>query len=203
MIKQYIREIINPLLIVFWRLNGIKVDEGKTFYSQEEKRAFIREVCLKRPDIRTFIETGTHLGNTIEFLKNDFDKIFSIELSEEYAKNAVIRFEKEPHIKIIQGDSSIELPKLLENIQGPCAFWLDGHYSYGDTALAQKETPILDEVGAILRSKEAHIILIDDARLFIGRHHYPLLSKFAQFIKKADSVYSISMSKDIILLSKN
>ena len=203
MIKQYLREICNPLLLIFWRLNGIKVYDGKTFCPQDMKRAFIKSTYLKRPEIRTFIETGTYLGDTLEFVKNDFTTIYSIELSEEYAKKATDRFKNDSHIHIIKGDSVVELPKLQKEVQCPCIFWLDGHYSYGDTALAQKETPIIEEVKSILESKENHIILIDDARLFIGTHNYPRLSYFAHFVKKINKNYKVSISHDIILLSKD
>jgi pyrimidine operon attenuation protein/uracil phosphoribosyltransferase len=94
------------------------------------------------------------------------------------------------------------LVKLLKDIKEPCIFWLDGHYSYADTAQAEKETPILEEIRPILEMEESHVILIDDARLFIGRHNYPTIIKLANFVKKINKNYKMSIEKDIILLIK-
>lgn len=181
---------------------GVKVLDNLLFCSQDEKRALIKSTYSKRPDIKIFIETGTYKGDTVEYVKNDFDKIFTIELSEKYANGSIERFKNESKIKIIRGDSGIELPKLLNNISEPCMFWLDGHYSYHDTALSNKETPILEEIKPILLKHENHIILIDDARLFIGRHNYPTIFSFVNFVKKYNKSYKISIIKDIIILEK-
>jgi hypothetical protein len=43
-------------------------------------------------------------------------------------------------------------------------FWLDGHWSAGDTAGEGDECPLLEELATI---GPQHAILIDDARLFI------------------------------------
>jgi hypothetical protein len=200
--KQYIREKINPLLLYLYKLNNVKVNDNLLSCPQDEKRLFIKSTYLKRPDIKTFIETGTYKGDTIEYIKNDFQNIFTIELSEKYANEAIERFKDNKEIKIIKGDSAIELSKKLNNLNEPCVFWLDGHYSYHDTALGNKETPILEEILPILKMKQDHIIIIDDARLFIGRHNYPTIFSLNNFIKKHNNLYKISIVKDMIVLTK-
>jgi hypothetical protein len=201
-IKQYIREKVNPLLLFIYKINSIVVNDSLLFCNQDEKRLFIKSTYLRRSDIKTFIETGTYKGDTVEYVKNDFNKIFTIELSEKYADEAIERFKNEEKVKVIKGDSKVELVKLLKDIKEPCIFWLDGHYSYADTAQAEKETPILEEIRPILEMEESHVILIDDARLFIGRHNYPTIIKLANFVKKINKNYKMSIEKDIILLIK-
>ncbi len=199
-IKQYIREKVNPILLSLYRLYNIGINDDVMTCSQDEKRSFIKSTYSKRPDIKVFVETGTYKGDTIYAIKNDFDKIFTIELSSMYADTAIKRFEKETRIKVIQGDSKSELAKVITNIQEPCVFWLDGHYSYADTAKAEKETPILEELRPILETDFHHLILIDDARLFIGRHNYPTIFTLANFIRKFNKNYKIMIEKDIIIL---
>lgn len=201
--KQYIREKLNPVLLFLYKINGIKVHDNLLFCPQDQKQAFVKSSYLKRPDIRTFIETGTYKGDTVQYVKDDFEKIFTIELSEKYANDAIERFKDTSKVIIIKGDSALELPKLSKEINEPCVFWLDGHYSYGDTAKSEKKTPILEEIKSVLETNLNHLILIDDARLFIGRHNYPSLIRFASFVKKVNKSYKISVSKDIIILQKD
>ena len=81
--------------------------------------------------IKTLIETGTYEGEMIDALKNKFKYIFSIELNKELAEKAKKKFKGFKEIKIIQGDSGKELPKILEKIDEPCIFWLDAHIVVG------------------------------------------------------------------------
>ena len=132
---------------------------------------------------KVLLETGTLFGDTIEYFKNKFSCLISIELSEELAEKAVRRFEGDKHVKIVQGNSSVVLSSLLTDLESPVLFWLDGHYSseffYKEelirTAKGEKDTPIEEELDIILRSSVAAIILIDDARLFNGKNHYPTI----------------------------
>jgi len=149
-----------------------------------------------------FIETGTHMGEMVEKMKNSFDKIFSIEIEPTFAENARQRFADQDHIKIICGDSGQKLTEIIENINSPCLFWLDGHYSGGTTGKGELETPIIKELLTIFRHPvKNHTILIDDARLFTGQNDYPTLDKLIDFIKK-ESQYKVSVSRDIIFLKK-
>ena len=46
-------------------------------------------------------------------------------------------------------------------------FWLDAHWSGGETYGINDECPLIEEIKIINNTKLNHIILIDDARLFI------------------------------------
>jgi hypothetical protein len=120
---------------------------------------------------RTLVESGTFMGDMVEAQKNNFERIYSIELSHELCKKACQRFEGKKHIEIRQGDSGKVMADITSGIKEKTLFWLDGHYSGGITAKAEKECPIYEELESILlHNSMRHVILIDDARLFDGTH---------------------------------
>ena len=158
-----------------------------------------------------FVETGTFIGDTVDYFKNKFDFIYSIELSEELAKKASARFENNNNIRIIQGNSSDVLPAVVLNLKSESLFWLDGHYSsefYLDnelikTAKGKSDTPIEKELDILLSSSTKHIILIDDARLFNGKGDYPSIKAIKNKVKASGLAYNLFISKDIIHLIPN
>ncbi len=124
--------------------------------------------------LRTLVETGTYLGATVNACKDAFDRIYSIELNDDFFVRARRKFASCPHITVLQGDSAEVLPSILSQLQQPALFWLDAHYSGGQTAKAEIETPIMRELALIFAHHvKGHVILIDDARCFDGTHDYP------------------------------
>lgn len=146
----------------------------------------------------TLVETGTYLGDMVEAQKNNFKHIISIELSKELYEQAVIRFEMDPHIQIMQGDSGAVLREVIKDIQEPALFWLDGHYSSGFTAKTDKNTPILEELRAIFNSPYNHGVLIDDARLFNGQDDYPSIDQVCDLVKALSPQRTVEVADDII-----
>ena len=64
---------------------------------------------------------------------------------------------------LIQGDSGVELGNLVGKLSGPALFWLDGHYSEGETAQGPKDTPIFEELEHIFSARrDGDVILIDE-----------------------------------------
>jgi hypothetical protein len=140
----------------------------------EWKHALLLHLA-KKFNLKTFIETGTHWGGTLKAMQPHFDQLYSIELSEKWYKHAVSMFSSVWNIYPIQGDSATELPKLLEKISvTPTLFWLDAHYSGGDTALAP-EDPLKAEVQTIIRMRPDALIVIDDMQPgdHLGTHGNP------------------------------
>ncbi len=146
------------------------------------KEKTIREYA-KRFSTPTLIETGTYLGEMIYAMRNRFRRIVSIELDDALYQGAAERFKKYSHITIVLGDSTAVLPQILQQEKARCLFWLDGHYSGGNTARGEQETPILDELQHIKASGDNHVILIDDARLFQGANDYPELETLESFVR--------------------
>ncbi len=149
--------------------------------------------------IKTFVETGTYQGDMLYAAQPHFEKLYSIELDEALCLRARDRFAKLPAITILLGDSGEMLGRILVEIQEPCVFWLDGHYSGGVTALGDEVSPIMHELGHITKHsfKLKHLLLIDDARLFNGRDGYPHLDVVRNYLIE-NGFQNISVEDDII-----
>jgi hypothetical protein len=113
-----------------------------------------------------FIETGTLNGDTTFALEPYFDKLYTIEFSEKYYNNTKNKYNGNK-INFILGDSSVVFESLLPIIHDNCVFFLDGHWSGGDTGNSEKDCPLNEEITHInnLFQNDA-IIIIDDFRLF-------------------------------------
>jgi len=156
----------------------------------------------KKYKCNVLIETGTYLGDMVEAQKNNFRRLYSIELSDDLCQKATKRFRKIPHIAIIQGDSGKVLPNLLPEITEPAIFWLDGHYSEGITAQGEKECPVFEELNAILSVPTLHpVILIDDARCYTGVGDYPTIAQIKSLVHATRPEYDLEVKNDIIHLT--
>ncbi|MEM3484492.1 MAG: hypothetical protein QXI12_02575 [Candidatus Methanomethyliaceae archaeon] len=136
-------------------------------------------------DLHVFVETGTFMGDMVDGVKDVFDEIYSIELSDDLYREAAKRFARARHITILHGDSGQVLKEVLPRVNQPCLFWLDAHYSGGITAKGASETPIEREIANIfgLSSPTRHVILVDDARCFNGKGDYPSLEALEKACK--------------------
>tara|TARA_B110000263_G_C15148982_1_gene436932 strand:+ start:169 stop:786 length:618 start_codon:yes stop_codon:yes gene_type:complete len=155
----------------------------------------------KKYNIKILVETGTYRGDMLQATKGYFDILYSIELSKNLYSDAKSRFLYDSNINLIQGDSGAKIKEVLKILKQPAIFWLDGHYSSGDTALGDKRTPILDELDNIFNSNHYdHIILIDDARVFGYEKDYPTIDQLVSFIKTNKKKYLIEIKYDCIRL---
>lgn len=149
-----------------------------------------------------FVETGTYFGNTIEAVRAHFDRVYSIELSAELHGAAVTRFRDAKSILLIQGDSSVELGKLMSEIDLPALFWLDGHFSAGVTARGDSDTPILRELEHIFDATPLdHVIIIDDARYFGRDPEYPSVDDIKTFVAERRPNYRVTVADDAIRIT--
>jgi hypothetical protein len=113
-----------------------------------------------------FIETGTFEGHTTAWAAKHFTHVTTIELSPTYHAAAQARFAASSNVRVIAGDSGAALHAVVTNLQAPAIFWLDAHWSGLDTAGGEVECPVLAEIALINASPLAHVVLVDDARLF-------------------------------------
>lgn len=124
-------------------------------------------VLQKSFDISCFFETGTFQGDTAGWAARRFDRVYTVERSPEFHEFAKARFAGEPHVRTLLGDSRQHLTELTA-ILPPTIFWLDAHWMGGSSAGAQDECPLLDELGVVAPALDRHVVLIDDARLFMA-----------------------------------
>lgn len=161
----------------------------------------IREILkLKdRYQLKTFVETGTYLGDTIDSVVNQFDKVYSVELDKKLYQRAKKLFKNDISVHLVFGDSGTKIKEILREIKEPALFWLDAHYSGAGTARGKKDSPVSQELRAILNHKiKKHIILIDDARLFIGQDGYPKLAALRAYLKNKYPAKRLKVDNDII-----
>jgi hypothetical protein len=145
------------------------------------KRSLLRSIAAARC-LKILVETGTFFGATTYALRNDFHRILTIELDETLAKNASRRLRAFPHITVVQGNSAEHLPTICDTLGEPALFFLDGHYSGGQTARADKDSPVLDELAILFGHRADHVIVIDDARCFVGDGGYPTVDELCTFV---------------------
>ena len=126
---------------------------------------------LKKYPNRYFIETGTYHGGAVVLAREcGFDWIKTIELSPLHFWAAFKAIGAMPGVACYLGDSTKELPMILDAIEDPATFWLDGHTIPGDATTASgeedsgwKHCPILLELAEIEKHHiKTHTILIDD-----------------------------------------
>jgi hypothetical protein len=112
------------------------------------------------------VETGSHTGNGIETaLQAGFPNVVSLELADVYYEMCLHRFAGNSKVTLMKGDSAIILKDAIVQINEPITFWLDGHYSAGDTAKGLFFCPLIAELEQIKNHPiKTHTILIDDIR---------------------------------------
>lgn len=162
------------------------------------KQAAILKLAQKY-ETKIFVETGTFRGDMVEAVKRQFDKVYSIELSHEFYSAAKERFAADANVEILHGDSGEKLREIMPLITAPCLFWLDGHFSGGNTAKGLVDTPILAELDHILTAPEqGHVILIDDARLFGRDPSYPTVKAVMEVVSQRRPGLQFEIADDAI-----
>ena len=130
-----------------------------------------------------WIETGTWKGTTTQFLSERYPFVYSIEPAPALHDRAVAKFSQDrgtggaSNVELFNGVSEDVLPDLLPKLEGNVNFWLDGHYSFGETFKGATDCPVEMELEAIrqhLPRLSRVAILIDDVRGFLaGWEDYP------------------------------
>lgn len=124
-------------------------------------------------DIKVFIETGTAGGQSVREAAFIFQTCHSIEVVEGRPEGEFFE-----NITLHTGDSATLLKEVAKPYKGQrICFWLDAHWSENyEAPEGVNECPLLDELEAI----KGHdcLILIDDARLFLGPHPWPADYRF-------------------------
>jgi hypothetical protein len=118
-----------------------------------------------RAGIRRAVETGTFRGITARGLAGVFDEVVTIELSAELHASASKTLSDLPNVRPLQGHSVQRLAEVADPSR-PTLYFLDGHWSGGNTEGVEDECPVLEELAAIGTGNQSDAFIIDDARLF-------------------------------------
>ena len=127
------------------------------------KQSLDKEVLTHYP---YFVETGTFKGKTIFSMEKHFKELHTIELHPMWYKKARKRY-KGNKIHFHLGDSGVKIKEVVKDLDDNTIFFLDSHWSKGNTAEGPKHVPLKEELDAIVTYfKHKAIIIIDDFRLF-------------------------------------
>jgi hypothetical protein len=204
-IEAILRNALEKLFPRYWqRMRDKKeirawVAMGKPPRPPHVVKSEVVKEYAKKFSTAILIETGTYRGDMVEACCRTFRRIYSIELSKELFENARERFLSRESVTLLQGDSAEVLPRLLVQIDEPCLFWLDAHYSGGGTAQGRVLTPIFEELERILNHPLwTHVILIDDACDFVGAEGYPTIAELKDFVCARRPGWKFHVRDDII-----
>lgn len=135
---------------------GLPIDYIKPFVEQYE--------------IKVFIETGTAGGDSVRKAADMFEVCHTIEIVKSRPVDLVPFPE---NVFLHEGDSGELLKGIAKPYKGErILFWLDAHWSEDyESTDKENECPLIREIQAI-KGHDA-LVLIDDARLFLGPHPWP------------------------------
>jgi len=144
--------------------------------THEEKADHIKEFkemieAIHGEQSTLLVETGTFVGDMVNDHLDVFDYIISIELSFELFCRSSIRFKYNDKVLLAFGSSPVVLKTLLPQIKKqPVIYWLDAHYSGGETAGDPVNYPVIEELKIIFDNKNTvkPFILIDDYLCLMG-----------------------------------
>ncbi len=181
------------------RLRYLAAAQPVPVYSEMEKREHILS-WQRATGHQVFVETGTYLGKTALAVSPHFRECYTIEYDKSLYERALVSFAGRANITAYHGDSGEVIGLILKILKEPALFWLDAHYCGGTTARisSDKFTPIEQELKQIFAHPiKNHLILIDDAREFLGRKGYPTLQTMRELVSDT-TPYTFRLLNDII-----
>jgi hypothetical protein len=125
-----------------------------------------------------WLETGTYLGETAEFLAKKFlrSRVHSIEPSDQLYTYSRKRLSDLSNLTVHFGSSEAIMGQILAANPSISNFWLDGHHSGDITFRGSEICPIifeLETIQALRLSNQTISVFIDDFRLFGCEPGYP------------------------------
>lgn len=182
------------------------VNNGRTGRPPHKAKQMTVQEYASRFNLKTLVETGTYLGDMIDAVHPQFNRIYTIELGDELFNRARHKFANNPKVTVLHGDSGTKIQEVLAQLSTPALFWLDAHYTagLGVSGRAAVDTPILAELTYIFQHPLAHqhVILIDDAHEFTGQNDYPSLAEVETLTRNA-GYDEIDIKDNIIRIYKS
>ncbi len=168
-----------------------------------------RELVLWMRDtfrVDVFVETGTNRAETAVWASANFERVFTIEAYGPLHQRAIEAFGNRKNIQFLQGDSRTHIRSLLTFLDEPAIFWLDAHWCGEQTFGKSDECPVVGELELLNSSKVAHMVLIDDARLFLApppppheSSHWPDITKICKLLSMYDKNRYVVVHDDVII----
>lgn len=99
----------------------------------------------KKFDITTVIELGSAVGGTTRWFCENFDKVITIEIEEQYRNVCLQRIAGYKNVESLLGSTLDVLPGVLDELTGNIIFFIDSHWG-GDNPLPE-ELEIINKSG--------------------------------------------------------
>lgn len=152
------------------------------------------------------VETGTYLGDGARLLADIFPEVVTIELSDQLYEKARSSLRDRPGIETLHGDSRVLLAGLVDP-DVATLFFLDGHWSGGQTAGQESECPVLEELAALRGGSPNDCLFIDDARLFTAApapphdpSHWPTLVEVFDAVRAVWPEHHVTLLADQVIV---
>jgi hypothetical protein len=161
-----------PAFKSFWVIRGWAVSGFRVPAPHQVKMAVLERHAFSAP----WVETGTFLGDTTLWLAKRYPAVVSLEPQEKLFANARRRLEVEGNVRLLNLASEDGLETAIEISESPLLnFWLDGHYSSGETHEGVRDTPAITELQTISKYLKSDrltgvAVFVDDVRLFAVQH---------------------------------
>jgi hypothetical protein len=166
---------------------------------------------IENYQIPFFVETGTASGDSARWAEKNFAHVWTMELIEGRQGK-----EASSNINWLIGDSTELLPTVIEELlhietygKKPWVlFYLDAHYSdTKENETGYPECPVLKEIEIIADNYGYEsIIIIDDARLFLGQpphphnpEEWPSVLEIFMLLKEKFPYHHITITDDYLL----
>jgi hypothetical protein len=156
--------------------------------------------------VKVFVETGTNRAETAVWASANFERVFTIEANESLHDRAVEAFGGYKNVEFRKGDSRTHIESLVTGLSEPAIFWLDAHWCGEDTFGKTEECPVVGELELINTGRLGHIILIDDARLFLApppppheASHWPDIAAVCRLLSGRDESRYVVVHDDVII----
>lgn len=150
-----------------------------------------------------WIETGTYMGFTTRGLSEASKFVHSLEPSPMWFEKSSLRLADLKNVALHNLTSEQGFGPILSSLldEQNVNFWLDGHYSEGDTFMGGTPSPIKSELAAISATKDLSrfTILVDDFRRFGMEPGYPDKDYLVQFSKKHNFIWTVE--RDIFIMT--
>jgi hypothetical protein len=130
-----------------------------------------------------FIELGTYLGHSVRKISNLFEKVYTVEASENIFLAAQKLFEITDTSIDANLGSSISLLNRIPSEEGNRSIiFLDAHYSTGITSNTYGACPLFQELETIFTRFPKSVCVIDDMRTMTGSEGYPSFREIIDFL---------------------
>jgi glycosyltransferase involved in cell wall biosynthesis len=177
---------------------------GAVTFSLDER---LLECLRSAVPFTTFVETGTFKGEAAALAARHLERVVTVEFSRPLWEEAVKRFEADPRVEVLLGDSREVLARVRSSLEEESTlYWLDAHWCVADDAAGEhSQCPLLEEIRAIASLGETSAILIDDARLFLApppKPHevtqWPTFDEVVRALRALSGSHQLMVVNDVI-----